>query len=216
MEILHLINNTFKIKGIDGIKKAVVVKELEKAFDKDGKIVDKNEYMITTQGINLNDLFYLKGIDASRTISNDIFLTHSIYGIEATRSILMKEINDIFTSQGQEINYQHLSIIVDIMTQNGSVTPLNRYGINKLDTDPLSRASFEKTIEQLLQAAIFNEKDKVSSVSSRIIAGRVIRGGTGMVDLMVDVEKLENTEFVEMQHESIPLLSNDPFINELF
>jgi DNA-directed RNA polymerase II subunit RPB1 len=102
------------------------------------------------------------------------------------------------------------------MTQNGGITPLNRYGINKLETDPLSRASFEKTIEQLLQAAIFNEKDKVNSVSSRIIAGRAFRGGTGMVDLMVDVEKLENTEFVDSVNDSVSLLTEDPFINELF
>jgi DNA-directed RNA polymerase beta' subunit len=217
MDILHLITNTFKIKGIKGIKKAFVTKEIEKTFDENGKFVDKTEFIITTQGINLDELFYLEGIDSSRTISNDVFATYSIYGIEATRSILLKEINEIFSTQAsQEINYQHLSILVDIMTQNGGVTPLNRYGINKLETDPLSRASFEKTIEQLLQAAIYQEKDKVNSVSSRIITGRVIRGGTGMLDLLVDIDKLETTEYVETRNDTIGLIEADPFINDLF
>ena len=216
MDIMHLINNTFKIKGVDGITKAVVVKENEKTYDENGKLEDRIEYVISTQGINLKEIFYLEGIDSSRTVTNDVHSTFNIYGIEATRSILLKEINEIFSSQGQDLNYQHLSILVDIMCQNGSVTPLNRYGINKLDTDPLSRASFEKTIEQLLQAAIFNEKDRVNSVSSRIIAGRVINGGTGMVDLLIDVDKLETTEFLEIENDTIPLLKADPFITDLF
>jgi DNA-directed RNA polymerase beta' subunit len=66
-----------------------------------------------------------------------------------------------------------------------------------LDTDPLARASFEKTIEQLILAGIFNEVDHMKSVSSRIMAGKVIKGGTGLCQIMLDSELLENSEYVE-------------------
>jgi len=222
IEVMNTIIHGFKVKGISGIEKAFCNKELEKIFDKDtGKPIEKYEYVITTLGSNIEDIFYLEGIDNTRTISNDIFNIFSIWGIETTRAFLIKEINSIFSGASQDINFQHLSILVDIMLQNGNPTPVNRYGINKLDTDPLSRASFEKTIEQLIQAAVFQEKDRMNSVSSRIIAGRVINGGTGMMDILVDTPRLENTEFVEdkylldISNIKITNITEDPMIADI-
>ena len=92
------------------------------------------------------------------------------------------------------INHQHISILADIMTHTGAVTPVNRYGITKLDTDPLSRVSFEKSVDQLVQAAVFREEDTVTSVSSRIITGRVMGGGTGSMELVLDTQAIMETE----------------------
>jgi hypothetical protein len=83
------------------------------------------------------------------------------------------------------------------MTNTGSLTSVDRHGINKLDTDPLSRASFEQTVEQLLNAAVFGEVDSMNSVSSKIMVGQVIRGGTGMCDLLIDTNIFENSEYLE-------------------
>ena len=69
--------------------------------------------------------------------------------------------------------------------------------MGKLDTDPLARASFEKTVDQLIQAAVFGEQDSMKSVSSRIMAGMVIRGGTGLCNVLLDSHMLENSEYVE-------------------
>jgi len=223
LDILNMIQNNFKVKGIDSIEKAYCKKEFEYVFDKEtGKVVEKEEYVITTKGSNITDIFYYEGVDNKRTVTNDVYSIYKIWGIEATRSSLIKEINTIYYNNSVDLNFQHLSILVDIMVQTGGVTPVNRYGINKLDTDPLSRASFEKTIEQLIQAAVFNEKDKMNSVSSRIIAGRVINGGTGMMDILIDTPKLENTEYIEdkylidISNIQIPSLIEDPFINEIY
>jgi DNA-directed RNA polymerase II subunit RPB1 len=223
LDILNIIETNFRVKGIDSIEKAYCKKEIEYVFDKEtGKIIEKEEFVITTKGSNIHDIFYYEGVDNKRTMSNDVYSIYKIWGIEATRSALIKEINSIYYNNSVDLNFQHLSILVDIMVQTGSVTPVNRYGINKLDTDPLSRASFEKTIEQLIQAAVFQEKDKMNSVSSRIIAGRVINGGTGMMDILVDTYKLENTEYIEDKYlvdisdVHIPSMMEDPFINEMY
>jgi DNA-directed RNA polymerase II subunit RPB1 len=83
-----------------------------------------------------------------------------------------------------------------MMTYNGEVISINRHGMNKVDYDPISKASFEKTMDHFINAAIFSETDKMQSVSSRIAIGRVIPGGTGAFDLLLDTEKLKNSEYI--------------------
>ena len=83
----------------------------------------------------------------------------------------------------------------DLMTNVGTLTSIDRHGLNKLDTDPFSRASFEKTVDQLITAAVFNEVDYMKSVSSRIMAGLCIKGGTGLCNLILDKDLLENSEY---------------------
>lgn len=222
MDLLNLVREKFVLKGILGVTTAVCNQSLRKRFDPEtGGLIEDHEFIITVQGESgsiMKDIIVLGGIDIKRTTTNDVAMIYSLFGIEATRAALIKELQDVYSTSGQTVNYQHLSLLVDIMTHFGTVTPVNRYGINRLDTDPLSRASFEKTVDQLIQAAIFQEVDKVKSVSSRIILGRSIYGGTGMVSLLADLEKLENTEYIEnrylmeVQDTIIPRLLPDPHI----
>lgn len=222
----QFLRERFRIKGVPGVIKAMCKEELRKSFHPNtGALVEEQEYVITIQtqsGSTMRNLIMYEEIDIIRTTTNDVFTIYQLLGIEATRSALIREINNVFSSEGHSINHQHVSILIDIMTHGGSVTPVNRYGINKLDTDPLSRASFEKTVDQLLQAAVFQEVDRVNSVSSRIMLGRVINGGTGMVSLLLDTERFEKTEHVEnrylvdLQLPDTPKLRLDPFIEELW
>jgi DNA-directed RNA polymerase beta' subunit len=69
--------------------------------------------------------------------------------------------------------------------------------MNKLDTDPLARASFEKTVDKFIQAAVFSEVDSMQSVSARIMAGQVINGGTGACNIVLDLDMMERSEYVD-------------------
>jgi DNA-directed RNA polymerase II subunit RPB1 len=141
------------------------------------------------------DIRTIIGIDLTRTLCTDIITTFEMFGIEAARNLIIREMISVFESNGTTINYQHISIIGDLITNTGTLTSIDRFGLNKLDTDPLSRASFEQTIEQLITAAIFNETDHMKSVSSRIIAGLCIKGGTGLCNLVLDKDLLEKSEY---------------------
>jgi DNA-directed RNA polymerase II subunit RPB1 len=121
--------------------------------------------------------------------TNDIMAIYDEYGIEAAKSALISEIVKVMEGGGTNVIHQHLSLLVDTISNTGSLMAINRHGINKLDTDPLSRASFEKTIEQFGNAAIFNEVDKMRSVSACIIMGKPFIGGTGLTDLIIDIDK---------------------------
>lgn len=57
------------------------------------------------------------------------------------------------------------------MVQKGRLTSITRHGINRLDTGPLRKCSFEETCEILLEAALHNEKDQLLGVTENIMFG---------------------------------------------
>ncbi len=114
------------------------------------------------------------------------------------------------------VNNRHLGLLCDVMTRAGRLMPSDRHGINKTDIGPLAKASFEETEKILLNAALFGEMDPVTGVSSNIMMGQPIRGGTGFFDILLDevalmrlqdglppVEDSENEDDVEPTAEQI-------------
>ena len=196
--ITNLITN-LSIKGIKGISEIEDIAEQQYAtYNKDsGEIENKKEWVIYTKGINFSDITQIKGIDFARSFCNDIHEVHNEFGIEAARAILIKEITNTFKNSGESVNFNHLSILVDFITQNGDLTSIDSNGIGKLNIAPLAKASFERGVKILLNSAVFGKTDDNSSVSTRIMTGRVIKGGTGFCDLQLDYELLENSEFYE-------------------
>ena len=200
-ELLLLISdwliNNFKLKGIDEIMDARLdTGSMLLSFNNENnEVIEKSEIVIYTSGINIEDVRYIKGIDLVRTYCNEINTINKQFGIEAARSALLTEFSNVFNDIN--VNYHHLVILVDVMTNLGFITSIDRHGVNKLDTDPLSRASFEMAVEQLIKAAVFSEVDHLRSVSSRIAAGRVISGGTGLSSLIIDSNFVMNSEYIE-------------------
>lgn len=196
---IEFIVDKFKLKGISGITDINDTSE-EKTivYNKETGAVERNsEYVIYAAGTNLKDIRYLIGIDLVKTISDDVAQVYETFGIEIARAVLLREIVKAFEIAGSDVNYQHLTMIVDQMTCTGTINSVDRHGMNKGDNDPLSRASFEKTVEQLLIASVYGETDNMNSVSSRIMAGLVIKGGTGFCELELDTNMIENSEYVE-------------------
>jgi DNA-directed RNA polymerase II subunit RPB1 len=197
VDFLKVIVDNLRLKGIENIDKVygpdhdIVIN-----FNKDTGGIDKSkEYVIKTAGVNIERIRYLNGIDLNRTTCNDIVTVHKKFGIEAARMLLLKEVNNIFTKEF--VNYQHIAILIDFMTKTGRLTSIDRHGLNKLDTDPLGRVTFERPVDQLLTAATFGEVDYMKSVSARIMSGLAINGGTGLCNVIVDTEFIENSEYID-------------------
>jgi DNA-directed RNA polymerase beta' subunit len=197
IEIGQYMLNNFSIKGVPTIKKIDRV-DKQKVIEYDDDMAIKptaNEWVIYTTGIDLDKIKTIKYIDFNSVYINDIYSAYLNFGIEAARNLILKESDNLYNGSGNSINVTHLGILADIMSNTGNITSIDRHGINRLDTDPLSRASFEKTVEQLLIAAAFNEVDHMRSVSSRIMAGRCIKGGTGLCEIIIDNDIIENSEY---------------------
>ncbi len=194
---LNIILDVITLKGIDNIENVNQSQERKIKFNEEGDTIVDKEYIALTEGINLEGLKMLKGINHSRTKINDIHTVYINYGIEAARNVIIYELLTTYEANGAGINHAHMSLLVDMMTYSGEVISIDRHGMNKVDNDPISKASFEKTMEHFINAAIFCETDKMTSVSSRVALGRVINGGTGSFDLILDTEKLKNSEYIE-------------------
>lgn len=191
--------DNFKLKGLDNINKINGVEEQPfMTFENENEEIKKEkQYIIYTAGVNLQELRYINGIDLDKTVSNDIVTIYKILGIDAARAALIKEFKRVFAGGGNNVNFAHIEILCDLMTNSGVPTSIDRHGMNKSETDPLARASFEKTVDQLITAAVFGEIDHMNNVSSRIMAGLVIKGGTGLCNVILDSELLEKSEYTE-------------------
>lgn len=197
-DFLKMIFDDITLKGIENIENVDISQERIIKYNKEtGEVKPEKEYVAFTSGINFDKIRMIKGIDMTRTKCNDVATTLRLYGIEATRQILLHELSETYKAGGSNINLNHLSLLIDQMCHLGEITSMDRHGLSKIDIDPIARASFEKTMDHFVNAALFNEKDTMKSVSSRIAIGRVIPGGTGAFDLLLDTKKLESSEYTE-------------------
>ena len=196
-EFIDHIIDKFKLKGIESIGNINdIAPEKLMVIDKEtGELKQEDHFMIYTAGTNLIDIRYLVGVDIYNTISNDIVDVYKHFGIEIARTRLLRELYDAYDQAGHTVSYTNISILVDIMTSNGILMSIDRHGMNKSDTDVLGRASFERAVDQILTAGVFGETDHMKGVSSRVMAGLVIKGGTGYCDVILDTNAIEKSEY---------------------
>ena len=201
----------FLLKGIKDIEKVTMreikIKELNKKTE---SIETKKKIVLDTSGTNLHDVL-LKNefIDIQKTISNNIHEVYEILGVEAARELLKIEIYEVLNQSGVYVNDSHLNLLVDNMTLNGGLISINRYGISKSDNGILKMASFEEPHEHFTNAAIHNLKDEMNSITSNVIMGQSCKFGTGMPELVFDIEKLikyqqpDNSNIIKNQNKPI-------------
>ena len=196
-EFIDQIIDKFKIKGIDSITDIpdIVPEKLMNVDPETKEIKNEENYVINTTGTNLIDIRYIIGIDVLKTISNDIVDVYKNFGIEIARTRLLRELYDAYDRASNAVSYTNLSILIDTMCINGALMSIDRHGMNKSDTDVLGRASFERAVEQIMTAGVFGETDHMRGVSSRIMGGLVIKGGTGFCDVIIDTNQIEKSEY---------------------
>ena len=200
--ILHQkseITKDSKIKGLDGITRAVLRKE-------------GGEYVIYTEGSNLEELLsfelsygsYLDSsdrakhneiaesapeklsaqlIDKTRVRTNNIEEIYSVLGVEAARNAIIEEASKTLEEQGLVVDIRHIMLVADMMTNDGSVKAIGRHGISGRKSSVLARAAFEITSTHLLRAAIIGEEDLLDGVAENIIVGQPVTLGTGAVNI---------------------------------
>jgi len=167
-----------KIKGIKGIKKAVILRNDE-----------TGEWYIKTEGSNLKAVLKLDYVDKTRTITNNIFEIYELFGIEAARQMIVDELyNIIVKQQSLNIDIRHFMLMADAITWRGKILAIGRKGLVKYKS-ALTRISFEETSRQLANAAYIGEMDNCKAIVPSVIIGKPIEVGTGAVKIKMDYEK---------------------------
>jgi|APSaa5957512622_1039677.scaffolds.fasta_scaffold02605_9 DNA-directed RNA polymerase subunit A' len=162
------------ISGIKGVAQILIVKR--------GK-----DFVVMTLGTNLKEILQLKEVNTDKTFSNDIHEVAAVFGIEAARQLIINEIQEVLDSQGLDINYRHLDLAADAMTNTGSIKGVTRMGIIAQKASILARATFETPIKQFVNAIVKGQSDKLSSVIENIILNQPVPVGTGLPGLLVNV-----------------------------
>jgi DNA-directed RNA polymerase II subunit RPB1 len=176
--------NNIVIRGLPGIRAATFRKDTQRTELVDGEYKKVEQYVLDTDGSNFIEVMNHPAVDGSRLYSTNVHDIYQQLGIEAARSALFLEISGLF--EEANINYRHLGLLCDWMTRIGRFMSVDRYGINKNDTGPLAKASFEETEKILLKAALFGELDPVTGISANIMTGQTIRGGTAYTQILLD------------------------------
>ncbi|VDM38424.1 unnamed protein product [Toxocara canis] len=169
---------TFVVSETPGVEKCIVREE-----NHNGQPC----YVLATQGINIqaNALFrHADVLDVNSLYSNDLNMILHSYGVEACARALVKEIVRVFTPYGIDVSRRHLTLTADYMTFTGQIQPFSR-GAMASSSSPLQKMTFETTVAFLRDALINGEDDYLASPSARIVAGGLLRGGTGAFDLLV-------------------------------
>ena len=173
--ILNLVLKKINIKSVKNIKKCYLL-------DKKGKSGEK-EYSIQLEGFNFEEISkYSDLIDINHISTNDIGGVLSIYGIEACRSAIVKEIVNVFDVYSIKVNKRHLGLIADYITFQGKYRSFSRVGIS-YSSSPLLKMTYETTLQFLMEACETKAIDKGNTPSSRIMLGRPPKCGTGSFDI---------------------------------
>ena len=164
--------NKQPVKGIEGIKRAIVRKDVD------------GEYMLYTEGSTMKKVLRKEGVDPRRTKTNNIVEIADVLGIEAARNAIIEEMIETLDEQGLDVDARHVMLIADAMTMDGVVKQIGRHGLAGEKASVLSRAAFEVTVDNLLEAAIYGEIDELKGVTENVIVGQPIKLGTGAVELV--------------------------------
>ncbi len=159
-----------KIKGIDGISRAVLSKS-------------GSGWKIITEGSNLKEVLKVKGVDSEHVMTNSILEVADVLGIEAARNALIREAEGTLGEAGLNVDSRHIMLVADLMTNDGYVKAIGRHGISGKKSSVLARAAFEITAAHLLHAAMVGETDYLEGVTENIIVGQPVTLGTGAVNL---------------------------------
>lgn len=163
-----------QISGISGISNMFPIQE-------------KGEWLIRTEGTNLPEIYCIDIVDRNRTYSDDIWEMYQLFGMEAVKNFLYREIRKII---GHGINERHIRLLLSSMTYTGTLTSVSRHGITREEAGPFGKASLEEAQDNLIRSGIYGETENNKGVSASITSGKLTRVGTGFCDIMADTSVL--------------------------
>ncbi len=166
------------VKGIRGVKRGLLT-----------PTDDNKEWVIKTEGTNLQGVVQIEGVDASRSVSNHIHEVEKLYGIEAARNMIIKEAQKVLEQQGLDVDSRHLLILSDLMCTTGTIQSIGRHGISGSKSSVFARAAFEVTVNQLLDAGLYGEEERLLGIPENVIIGQVCPIGTGRTKVMFDLDE---------------------------
>lgn len=157
-------------------------------------VENESKWTVQTVGTNLGECILetsplAKVFDTRLAHTNNVGEVYEHLGIEAAREFLIREFAAVVNADGSSVSMRHIQLLVDAMTRTGSLTSVSRYGLRQ-KASVFARSSFEETVDNLMRAACFAERDNVEAVSASIMTAKRACIGTGHMDVLYDAHTL--------------------------
>lgn len=137
-------------------------------------------------------------VDQSRTFCNNFHKVANALGIEAARSLIIRELTTILGTV-DVLNPRHISLIGDVNTSRGVPTGITFGGISRQPGGHLTLATFERAGEVFSNAALFGKKEDIRGVSASIMTGQKVTIGTGICEVLIDPDLLAEMKTMEVK-----------------
>jgi DNA-directed RNA polymerase subunit A" len=171
------------IKGIEGIRNVIITEN------------EQGEIFLITEGSNLKKVLMLPFVDATRTISNDIFEIYEVLGIEAVRNYIKRELERVYIDQqGLEVDRRYFSLVADALTVNGYITGITRHGLAAMKKSVLAKIVFETPRNFLIEDSLTGNQDNFKTVAENVIVNQKVPVGTGLVKTIFKLNEQNQTE----------------------
>ena len=167
----------------------------------------QTEQVVHVYGSFLTECVCCHCVEWERCTSNDIYETYCTLGVEAACHVLFSQIKAVVSFDGTYVDDRHILIVVDTMCRYGFLMPLNRHGINRANTSPLMKASFEETTDIIYEAGMHFQKENAKGVSASVMTGQLAHMGTGSVTTFFHSQELPFETRISHMHDNMISLS---------
>ncbi|AKU37491.1 DNA-directed RNA polymerase II subunit [Scale drop disease virus] len=147
-------------------------------------VYDKEEWVAVVNGCSLLYVLGIPNVNAKTTTCNNVWDVFDALGLIAAKQFLMKSLQECL---GPEIHKSHVRLLVDKMTFSGTPMAVDRYTMRVCETGPLSRATFEESLDILIGTALRGEKDNNKGIGACLVAGKKLPIGTSTGKLISSV-----------------------------
>ena len=167
--------------------------------------------ILRIKGMTLKDAFQVFHDRWETIVSTSILEVLDTLGIEAARTVLLKELNKVFNDGVRQV---YLLTLAEWMSFQGSFTPVTRNGILRSNKNAFKNMTFEQCLKTAMRNATEKTVSDFSGTTERILVNHCVQQGTGICKvigeevLMNDVH--ENTgedfeQFVEGEDDSFEI-----------
>uniref|UniRef100_A0A8C8UJC7 DNA-directed RNA polymerase n=1 Tax=Peromyscus maniculatus bairdii TaxID=230844 RepID=A0A8C8UJC7_PERMB len=134
-------------QGIPGVSRAAIHFSKQRAMGK---------FKCLVEGDSLWAVMATHGIEGTQHTSRNTYEVEKTLGIEASWTTIINKIQYMMVNHGMSIDMRHVMLLSDLMTYNGEVLGITRFGL--MEERVLMLASFETTADHLFDAAYLAER----------------------------------------------------------
>ncbi len=180
--ILRGINNIYSTNTNNKIARTII--------NEDDSIEKNNEFVIHTDGTNLETIFQNSYIDPYLSQSDSIIEIYELLGIEAARNKIIIELMNMMPAADNK----HYMMYADSMCYTGRISAIDKSGIEERESNNiLLNLAFSHPIQGLENAAINSLESTCSAgLSAPLMVGQIPKYGSNYNSICINEEFINN------------------------